>query len=203
MKLTNTEKIILASGSPRRKELLLQIGIDIEIRPSSLNEETALPKKPEDYLPSDFVKQLSFLKADDIADLYPESWVLGADTVVVVKGRILGKPASKKDAQEMLKSLSNCEHSVFTGFCILNKKLETKVIDSVETKVTFKQLTKEEMVWYTETKEPFDKAGGYAIQGMGAFFVRSISGSYSNVVGLPVCEVVETLKSLNIIKFQE
>ncbi|WP_300464185.1 Maf family protein [Desulfobacula sp.] len=198
MKFINTEKIILASQSPRRKELLEQIGVNIKVFPSTINEATVSLKNPEAY-----VKELSFLKATDISVAYPESWILGADTIVVVGDQLLGKPESKADAVEMLTKLNNCEHSVYTGFCVINQKKNAIVKQSVETKVYFKRLSHEEIHWYVNTGEPFDKAGAYAIQGVGAFLVKQISGSYSNVVGLPVCEVVETLKHLNIIQFKD
>ncbi|SDT94813.1 Maf family protein [Desulfobacula phenolica] len=196
MKSINTEKIILASGSPRRKELLEQVGINIEISVSTIDEETVSIKKPEDY-----VKELSFLKAEDTSLLYPESWVLGADTIVVVDNQILGKPQSKPDAIDMLTKLNNREHSVYTGFCLIHQKKRSIIKKCVETKVYFKHLSDQEIQWYVNTGEPFDKAGAYGIQAIGAVLVKQIKGSYSNVVGLPVCEVVETLMHLNIIQF--
>lgn len=198
MKFINTEKIILASQSPRRKELLEQIGVNIKVFPSTINEETVSLKNPEAY-----VKELSFLKATDISVAYPDSWILGADTIVVVGDQLLGKPQSKADAVEMLTELNDGEHSVYTGFCVINQKKKSIVKQSVETKVYFKRLSDEEIQWYVNTGEPFDKAGAYAIQGVGAFLVKQISGSYTNVVGLPVCEVVETLMQLNIIQFKD
>ncbi|MCD4720289.1 MAG: Maf family protein [Desulfobacula sp.] len=198
MKSINTEKLILASKSPRRKELLDQIGIEIEISPSNINEASVSIKNPEAH-----VQELSFLKAKNTSLLYPESWILGADTIVVVQEQILGKPQSKTDAIAMLNKLNNCEHSVYTAFCVMNHKKNSKVVKSIETKVYFKYLTNQEILWYVGTGEPFDKAGAYGIQGIGAFLVKQISGSYSNVVGLPVCEVVETLMSLNIIQFKD
>ncbi|MBU8909958.1 MAG: Maf family protein [Desulfobacterales bacterium] len=198
MKSIKGEKLILASRSPRRKKLLEQIGIKIEISPSDINEEIVSNKNPEAH-----VKELSFLKAKNQSVLYPESWILGADTIVVVQDQILGKPQSKKDAIAMLSKLNNCEHRVFTAFCVINQKKNCVVVKSVETKVYFKYLTDQEIHWYVRTGEPFDKAGAYGIQGIGTFLVKQISGSYSNVVGLPVCEVVETLMSLNIIHFKD
>jgi septum formation protein len=198
MKFINTEKIILASQSPRRKELLEQIGVNIKVSPSKINEEIVSLKNPEAY-----VKELSFLKATDISVAYPESWILGADTIVVVGDQLLGKPQSKTDAVEMLTKLNDGEHSVYTGFCVINQKKKSIVKQSVETKVYFKRLSDAEIQWYVNTGEPFDKAGAYAIQGVGAFLVKQISGSYTNVVGLPVCEVVETLMHLNIIQFKD
>ncbi|MBC8440469.1 MAG: septum formation protein Maf [Deltaproteobacteria bacterium] len=196
MKLINTEKILLASKSPRRKVLLEQLGLKIKIVPSNIDEADILIKNPEKY-----VKALSFLKAEKIALLYPDDWILGADTIVVVDDQILGKPQSKTDAIAMLNTLNNCEHSVFTGFSIVNQEKNCIITQSVETKVFFKCLSPQEIQWYVNTGEPFDKAGSYAIQGIGAFLVKRISGSYSNVVGLPVCEVIETLMNLNIIQF--
>ncbi|MBW2653676.1 MAG: septum formation inhibitor Maf [Deltaproteobacteria bacterium] len=198
MKLIKTEKLILASKSPRRKKLLEQIGIKIEIFPSNINEEAILIKNPEEH-----VKELSFLKAQNTALSHPEAWVLGADTIVVVQNQILGKPQSKTDAIAMLNKLNNCEHSVYTAFCVIHQKTNSMVVKSIETKVHFKYLTDQEILWYVGTGEPFDKAGAYGIQGIGAFLVKRISGSYSNVVGLPVCEVVETLINLNIIQFKD
>lgn len=195
MKLINNEKLILASKSPRRRELLEQIGLSIKIIPSNIDENRITIKEPEK-----FVKELSFLKAESIADLHSESWVLGADTIVVVQDQILGKPQSKEDAIKMLSKLNNREHSVYTAFCIINQKANIIIKKAIETRVNFKSLSDSEITWYVETKEPFDKAGAYAIQGIGAFLVKHISGSYSNVVGLPVCEVVETLMDLNIIQ---
>lgn len=202
MNLINTKKIILASKSPRRKELLEQIGMDIEIHPSNIDENKVLINNPVEY-----VKELARLKAENIASLYPDSWVIGADTIVVIHDEIIGKPRSKTDAISILKKLNNREHFVHTAFCICNQNSNSytmkSVIKSVKTKVYFKDLTDSEIKWYVNTKEPFDKAGGYGIQGVGSFIVKKISGSYTNVVGLPVCEVVEALINLNLIEFKD
>ena len=202
MDTINTKKIILASKSPRRKELLEQIGMDIEIYPSNIDEKRVSIKNPVEY-----VKELARLKAENIGSLYPGSWVIGADTIVVIHGQIIGKPQSKADAISILKKLNNREHFVYTAFCICNQDSNSytmkSVVKSVKTKVYFKNLTDSEIEWYVNTKESFDKAGGYAIQGVGSFIVKKISGSYTNVVGLPVCEVVEALINLNLIEFKE
>ena len=195
MKIIGTHKIILASKSPRRRDLLEQLGLNIKIVPSQTDETLVSMQNPEKY-----VKKLSFLKANNTALFYPDDWVIGADTIVVVSGQILGKPRSKIDAIAMLNKLNNCEHSVFTGFSIVNQKKKIIITQSIETKVFFKCLSREEIKWYVSTGEPFDKAGSYAIQGIGTFLVKRISGSYSNVVGLPVCEVIEILINLNIIQ---
>ncbi|MCP3872979.1 MAG: septum formation inhibitor Maf [Desulfobacteraceae bacterium] len=195
MESINNKKLILASKSPRRKELLANLGINIEIFPSNLNEEIVVIKGPDEY-----AKELAFLKAKNIAKFYPNSWILGADTIVVVRGQILGKPKSKSHAAQMLNKLNNCKHSVFTGFCLMNVKENKFIKKAVETSVYFKYLTHQEINWYIDTGEPYDKAGAYGIQGIGAVLVKEISGSYSNVVGLPICEVFEELKNLNIIQ---
>ncbi len=197
MKIIGTRKIILASKSPRRRDLLEQLGLNIKIIPSHIDENSIPIKNPTDY-----VKELSFIKANNIAFSYPEDWIIGADTIVVSEDEILGKPKSKKNAIEMLNKLSNNEHSVFTGFSILNRKNKIKVSQWVETKVFFKHLPSREIQWYVNTGEPFDKAGSYGIQGIGAFLVKRISGSYSNVVGLPVCEVIEMLTQLKVIQIE-
>jgi septum formation protein len=197
MKPINLEKLLLASQSPRRRELLEQTGIVLEIVPSDIDEQDISIKNPAEY-----VKALSFMKAEKISGVYPDSWILGADTIVVLQDQILGKPESEHHAMEMLRLLSNREHIVFTGFCIMNKHKQTVIKSDVETRVWFKPLSDQEIKWYVSTKEPFDKAGAYGIQGLGAFLVRKIFGSYSNVVGLPVCEVIEALMELKIIEMR-
>ncbi len=201
MKLINSHELILASKSPRRKDLLEQLGIPIKVYPSNVDEK----KMPKDSKSKESEKKyaldLSYLKAKNTAEQYPNDWVLGADTIVVINKNILGKPRSDTDALNMLKQLNNREHIVYTAFCLLHKKRQKKVSCVVETRVCFKNCTDEELEWYIGTKEPFGKAGGYAIQEKGAFLVKSIVGSYSNVVGLPVCEVIEELKKLNLIEF--
>ena len=198
MNSINKNKIILASKSPRRKELLEQIGLDIIICPSTVDENKVPIQEPEKY-----VEELASMKAHDVAHLYPDLWVIGADTIVVIQDKIIGKPDSKTDAVKMLNQLNNCEHFVYTAFCICNHTTALKTIQSVNTKVYFKNLTVHEINWYTNTQEPFDKAGGYGIQGIGSFIVKKISGSYTNVVGLPVCEIVEALIELNLIEFKD
>ena len=123
----------------------------------------------------------------------PRSWVLGADTIVAVDGRTLGKPGSAQEARQMLQRLSGKTHQVYTGFCLVHHRDARCIIDKAKTDVVFKSLTPREIDWYIRTGEPFDKAGAYAIQGLGTFLVRRINGSYTNVVGLPVCEVLEIL----------
>ncbi len=196
MKLKNNEKLVLASKSPRRQDLLQQVGMDIIISPSQVDES-----KIELTSPNEYVKELAFLKAENVSQQYDNHWVLGADTIVVIKDQILGKPKNIEDALHMLKLLNNACHSVFTAFCIRHKDSIKATIKSVETKVYFKRLSQNEIKWYANTREPYDKAGGYGIQGIGSFLVEKISGSYSNVVGLPIAEVVDTLTDLNLIEY--
>lgn len=180
--------IILASKSPRRKYLLEQAGLTFTVEPSSFDESTIVPSSPEGY-----VKILAEKKAGDIAQKHPQSWVIGADTIVLIDGTVLGKPASRSEARAMLKHLSGRTHQVFTGYCLCCHNQNRFFSDAIQTDVQFKMLTDDEIEWYIHTKEPFDKAGAYAIQGLGTFLVKGINGSYTNVVGLPVCEVIEYL----------
>lgn len=188
--------LILASKSARRRYLLKQAGLSFSVIPSDFDENSVPATHPDNY-----VKVLAESKAMDISNKYPESWVIGADTVVVIGGQILGKPSSRSDAREMLKSLSGQTHIVLTGYCICCKSKNRFFSETIKTEVLFKNLTGEEVEWYIHTKEPFDKAGAYAIQGLGTFLVKSINGSYTNVVGLPVCEVLEILIKEGVMGF--
>ena len=181
-------RLILASKSPRRSYLLEQAGLTFTVIPSSFDENSVSLSSPETY-----VKVLAEAKAADVSKAYPESWVIGADTIVVINGTILGKPDSKEQARTMLKHLSGKTHQVYTGYCICCHAKERSFSNTVKTDVFFKNLADNEIEWYINTSEPFDKAGAYAIQGLGTFIVKSIKGSYTNVVGLPVCEVIEFL----------
>jgi septum formation protein len=187
-----TPELILASQSPRRKYLLEQAGLTFTVIPSSVDENSLEITDPESR-----VRVLAELKATDIADKHPESWVIGADTIVFIGNTVLEKPDSVDDARHMLKRLSNRTHQVFTGYSICCRQAGHSFTDSVRTDVVFKNLTDDEIEWYIQTDEPFDKAGAYAIQGLGTFLVRRINGSYTNVVGLPVCEVIEHLVTNN------
>jgi len=180
--------LIIASNSPRRRDLLEQAGLTFEVIPSTVDER-AFPVDP----PEEHVRLLAEAKADEIAEQYPESWVIGADTIVLMDGSVLGKPATPGEARQMLKSLSDKTHRVLTGYCICCKAARRRISDTVVTMVAFKRLSETEIDWYLSTDEPFDKAGAYAIQGLGTFLVKRIEGSYTNVVGLPVCEVIEHL----------
>jgi septum formation protein len=185
---SGANSIILASESPRRRHLLENAGLTFSVIPSSV-DETSVPVD----LPEDHVRLLADAKAAEIAEQHSKSWIIGADTIVLIGETVLGKPATPDEARQMLRALSGKTHRVLTGYCICCKAAERKISEAVETKVRFKTLTETEIDWYVSTNEPFDKAGAYAIQGLGSFLVRSIEGSYTNVVGLPVCEVIEHL----------
>jgi septum formation protein len=189
-------KIILASQSPRRRYLLERAGLEFAVIPSRLDEASVNAETADDY-----VRELAQAKAMDIARMHPDSWIIGADTVVVAEGRILGKPDSTAQARDMLRRLSGRMHQVLTGYCICRLTGNRLFSDVVRTDVLFKTLTDDEIEWYIRTGEPFDKAGAYAIQGIGTFLVKRINGSYTNVVGLPVCEVVEFLIREQVIGF--
>jgi septum formation protein len=171
--------------------------LKFKIIPAHVNEEYLSGESPREH-----VRRLSLDKAMAIAPKNPDAWVLGADTIVVIDGLILGKPKSIKQAREMLERLSNREHKVFTGFTlahVADKVCKTKVVQSA---VQFKKISPEEMEWYVNCDEPYDKAGGYAVQGKGASFIKSIRGSYTNVIGLPLCEVMEEFRNIKALNFR-
>ena len=145
--------------------------------------------------------RLSAQKVLALSSFYPEAWIIGADTVVVLDGGFMGKPATIAEAKIMLKRLSGREHHVYTGFTIARKVTDILLQEAVISSVFFKRLSEEEVNWYVGTDEPYDKAGGYALQGRGAFFISRITGSYTNVIGFPLCEAVSLLKSAGAIEF--
>lgn len=178
--------IILASQSPRRQELMKLTGLEFTVKPSDADETVSQSLSPEET-----VKFLSMKKA--LALKNENDIIIGADTVVSIDGKILGKPKDDKDAYNMLKLLSGRTHSVFTGVTVIkNEKSETF---SCETKVTFYPLSDEEIKEYVKTGEPRDKAGAYGIQQRGGLFVEKIEGDYNNVVGLPVAQLLRVIKT--------
>lgn len=182
--MTNN-KLILASQSPRRLELLKQITSQFEVVPSSIEEKVDYGLRPEEN-----VRLLARAKAEDVAKNYPDCWVIGADTLVTLHQEILGKPVDVPDALKMLRRLSGKEHRVATGICVVSPG---KTLDkAITSKVRFKSLTDEEIINYVQTGEPMDKAGAYAIQGEGSFMIRDFSGSKDNIIGLPI----DALKTL-------
>jgi septum formation protein len=188
------DKIVLASASPRRAELLSSAGVTFAVVPSGIPEEP-LPNE----LPEDHVLRLAREKALDVAKRVEGRFFIGADTVVVCDDEIMGKPKDSADAARMLRKLAGVGHSVVTGFAIYDKQREDAIAAAVKTRVFFKLLRDEEIQAYIATGCPFDKAGAYAIQGGAGYMVERIDGSYSNVVGLPLCEVVEALRRIGAI----
>jgi len=191
-------RLILASKSPRRYELLSQLGLDFEVIPSRVMEDFLQNESPQDH-----VIRLAETKVRDVAGRYPDCWVIAADTIVYINGSILGKPKNQEEAMEMLRRLSGQEHWVLTGFSVCHLEKGKNDKEAIQTKVKVKTLNRTEMEWYVQTGEPFDKAGGYAIQGIGSFMIESIRGSYTNVVGLPLCELIQMLNRLGAITISE
>jgi septum formation protein len=190
----NLEPLILASESPRRIRLLRSLGLAFEVIPSGIEERDDLKKEP-----GGLVECHAREKARTISRLYPKSWVLSADTIVVLDDRIFGKPLSADHALDMLQQLSGREHHVFSGLCLMRSDPKFLRVGCVRTKVRFKTLSPAEIRAYVETGEPLDKAGAYGIQELGVFLVESLQGSYTNVVGLPLCETLEWLLEQGII----
>jgi len=197
MSIILSASLVLASASPRRQELLQSVGLKFKTIHPLVNEKYLAGESPQQH-----VKRLSIDKATVIAKKYPESWIIGADTIVIIDGLILGKPKNKKQASDMLRRLSGREHKVFTGFTIAHAATEVCQTKVVQSAVKFKIISPKEIKWYISCDEPYDKAGGYAVQGKGAYFIQSIRGSYTNVIGLPLCEVLEVLINLKAINFQ-
>ncbi len=189
-------QVILASGSPRRKELLELIGVEFKIITSN-KEEVITSTNPEEV-----VKELSAMKAEDVAaGVEGPAIILGADTVVAHGGRILGKPKDKADAVNMIRSFAGDDHFVYTGVCMIRKEADgsVKKISFAEgTKVTVYPMTEEEIEQYVATNEPMDKAGAYAIQGLFAPYIKGIEGDYYNIVGFPIAGIYQRLKAEGI-----
>jgi len=196
MSICSTATFILASASPRRQEMLRSVGLKFKTIPAHVDEDYIEGESPQQH-----VRRLAQEKAQFIAQKYPKAWVLGADTIVVIDGLILGKPKNKTQAKGMLKKLSDREHKVFTGFTVAQVASKVSHSDVVQSTVKFKKISAAELDWYIACDEPYDKAGGYAVQGKGAYFIKSIRGSYTNVIGLPLGEVLETLKKLEALSF--
>ncbi len=181
MKHLNKYPIILASGSPRRKQLLEQIDLEFEVVPSQIYEDFSL-----NLSPTDFVEYYAQEKAKDVANSYPDKWVIGADTIVVFESHILGKPKNEKDSFQMLKRLSGNTHQVITGVSIQNIKQDISDSFHERTNVTFNTLSDKIINYYIETYAPFDKAGSYGIQDWFSVCVNRIDGCFYNVMGFPL-----------------
>lgn len=183
------QRLILASSSPRRKELLENLRLKFEISSSDADESFS-----ESLSPAEVVMELASRKSGTVAQDYPDCFVIGSDTVVVHDGAILGKPESGQEALQMLKKLSGNTHSVYTGVSIISPEKETRFYE--KTDVTFWDLSDEEIDTYIKSGEPFDKAGSYGIQGFGSMLVKEISGDYYTVVGLPVSKLIRELRKI-------
>jgi len=182
-------KFILASASPRRRELLASIGLGFDVIPSSIPEVRGAGESPEEY-----VARLSREKAAAVAAKHAERWVIAADTTVLLGEELLEKPADDTDARRMLATIAGKTHIVYTGVTLQNAASGHHDTRVAESEVRMLPLTEREIAWYVATGEPLDKAGAYAVQGIGAMFIDSVHGSYTNVVGLPLALLYQMLK---------
>ena len=186
--------LILASGSPRRKELLSTLGIEFSVVVPDIDESRLTGEMEEAY-----TLRMARLKGDHVSRNNPSVWVVSADTVVIFKEQLLTKPTTSDQAADMLKLLSGREHQVRTGFCLCCHDQGVSVVRSILTQVRFRPFDRDWASAYVRTGEPMDKAGGYGIQGRGGVLVESVRGSYSNVVGLPLAEVVDLLSEHRVV----
>ena len=187
-------RFILASQSPRRKALLASIGLDFEVIVSDADESVV---SKENTPVNVYVQELALIKAATSAKQVlkdKNAIIISADTIVVLDGKILGKPKNEDDAFDMLKSLSGRTHEVYTGYCVMRIKDGYTVCNSIKTEVTFKTISDDKILRYIRTSEPMDKAGAYGIQGIGGMLVEKIEGDYANVVGLPTSALADTLE---------
>lgn len=185
-------RIILASNSPRRKELLSQVGVRFEIVPSKFEEQII------ELSPSEMVEHFAYMKAKDVASaVQGDALVIGSDTIVYLD-KIMGKPGSREDAFDMLRKLGGKQHLVLSGLSIINTATGESITEHENTRVKMKELSNAEIKAYIDTGEPLDKAGAYAIQGIGSLFVESIEGDYFNVVGLPLFRLGKMLKHFGV-----
>jgi septum formation protein len=190
-----SEELILASASPRRRELLSRYGLSLKIVPADIDESVNVGEGPKEL-----VTRLSVEKARSVAETYPDRWVLGADTTVWSGSAVLGKPLDFEDAVRMLESLSGGTHSVWGGFALVHLGKGIEHVEAHETQVEMTTLTGDMIAAYCATGEPFDKAGAYALQGIASCFVRRINGSHSNVIGIDVAAVLSTLQKYDAVR---
>ncbi|MGF6906707.1 nucleoside triphosphate pyrophosphatase [Fusobacterium sp. PH5-44] len=185
--------MILASKSPRRREILLGSGFTLEVVPAEIDEKSDKVEIQEKIM------DISYKKAVFISKQYSNKYVLGADTVVLIDGEILGKPKNEHEAFSMIKKLSNRSHDVITGYSFINIEKNINISSYEKTKVYFRDLDDHTIRWYISTKEPMDKAGAYGIQGKGAFLVSHINGDFFNVMGFPISNFIKKLESVGIL----
>ncbi|MGM0603120.1 MAG: Maf family protein [Bacillota bacterium] len=185
-------KLVLASASPRREELLKQLKLKFTIVPSRIDESQF-----DNLKPVDMVEKLAFAKAEAVSNLVEDTIIIAADTVVVYQDKVLNKPKDAEDAKNMLSTLSGKEHQVITAVALINSETDEYLVEHNITSVFMEEISGEEIDKYIETGEPMGKAGAYAIQGFGALFVREIKGSYYSVVGLPLNQLSKMLKKFD------
>lgn len=184
--------MILASKSPRRKEILENFGFNLEIVVPEIDENSDKDNNV------DKIMDIAYKKVLEVAKDHRDKFIIGADTIVEFNGKIIGKPKSVDDAKRILKDLSGKSHNVITGFCIMNKSKNILIRDYAKTEVIFRKLDDDTISWYIGTKEPMDKAGAYGIQGKGAVLVEKINGDFFTVMGLPIGEIINKLIKLGI-----
>ncbi len=186
-------KLVLASASPRRQELMEMLGFNFTIVPSKIDEE-----QYNHLGPVEMVKELARAKAEEVAALVEDTVVIGSDTIVVLDDKVLGKPSDQTEARDMLRKLQNRRHSVYTGIAVWDTFSGQVVVDYDKTDVFMGSITDKDILEYVKTGEPMDKAGAYGIQGVGGIFVEKINGSYFTVMGLPIHKLVKILKDFDI-----
>ena len=191
--LYSAMNIVLASASPRRREILAQTGLVFTVDAGDCEETLDLPMEP-----AELARYLSRKKAEAVAGKYSNALIIAADTFILFEGGLLGKPSDEKDAVRTLKRLNGHCHSVITGFTVLDTAKKRVFSDAVETKVYFRHLSTEEISSYVSSGEPLDKAGSYGIQGLGSLLVEKIEGDYFNVMGLPIGALAQALKKFGI-----
>lgn len=190
--------MILASSSPRRRELLASIGFEFDVVPSDVEEVRNRGENVAEY-----VLRLARDKAKAVASKHPDRWVIAADTVVWIDGEVLEKPGDQADAVRMLSRIAGRQHTVYTAVALRHDRLGREETGLVDTRVTMTPMTRGEMQWYAATGEPLDKAGSYAVQGIGAMFIEAIDGNYTNVVGLPLSLLVDMMRRAGIDPLEE
>lgn len=191
--MKDQRRIVLASGSPRRKELLAGLGLSFTVSPSDVNEDVN-----ENLTPAELVELLALRKAEAVAKDLDQGLVIGSDTIVVLNEEVLGKPSNEDEAFEMLTKLQGSSHLVYSGLAIIDLDRKTTLVDHQYTEVRMRQVSAEEIRAYIATGEPMDKAGSYAIQGLGSIFIESMNGDYFTVVGLPLRLTAQYLKECGV-----
>jgi septum formation protein len=189
-----SNRLVLASSSPRRRELLSSLGLTFDIVPSSADETVRSGESA-----TAMVERLALEKARIVAQQYPDAWVIGADTTVVIDGKILGKPEDEKDAEAMLLTIQGRTQSVLGGLALVNLQKDIVRVESHESLVDIAPMTIDEIRRYVKSGEPMDKAGSYAVQGIGAYIVDKITGSYTNVVGLNLTATIRLLRDFEVV----